>query len=131
MHPRQEELEDRLAQLCRDLDNHLEDIYGTHYSRHPNRPERGMAANPAFDGLFATSCAFTLGYGSKSGRGYVVNVEIRTLDTVSEYERNKIFAEAFSYVTSLLPKAFPERELRIIQENNIMKIVGDFSLGEV
>ena len=83
MHPKQEELERKMSLLCQALDNHLEDIYGEHYRVHPNRLKRGKAANPSFDGLFSTSLAFTLGYGSKFGRGYVVNVEVRTLDKVS------------------------------------------------
>ena len=83
MHPKQEELENKLSQLCQALDNHLEDKFGEHYRIHPNRLKRGQAANPTFDGLFSTSLAFTLGYGSQYGRGYVMNVEIRTLDKVS------------------------------------------------
>ena len=78
MHPKQEELEKKLSDLCQALDNHLEDKYGEHYKIHPNRLKRGKGANPSFDGLFSTSLAFTLGYGSKYGRGYVMNVEIRS-----------------------------------------------------
>ena len=69
MHPKQEELEKKLSTLCQNLDNHLEDLYGDHYAIHPNRMKRGKGSNPSFDGLFSTSLAFTLGYGSKYGRG--------------------------------------------------------------
>ena len=131
MHPKQEILEEKMAQLCQALDNHLEDIYGDHYRLHPNRLRRGKGSNPSFDGLFSTSLAFTLGYGSEYGRGYVVNVEIRTLDKVSQYDRTKIQAEAFSFISQNLKKFIPDQDLKIVQDGNLMKVVGDFSLGDV
>ncbi len=131
MHPKQEILEEKMAQLCQALDNHLEDIYGDHYRLHPNRLRRGKGSNPSFDGLFSTSLAFTLGYGSQYGRGYVVNVEIRTLDKVSQYDSTKIQAEAFSFISQNLKKFIPDQDLKIVQDGNLMKVIGDFSLGDV
>ena len=131
MHPKQEELENELANLCRNLDNHLEDKYGQKYRIHPNRLKRGAGSNPRFDGLFCTSIAFTLGYGSKSGRGYIVEVDIRTLDRVTEEDRKKILEDAFDYIKDNLKIYLPERELDIVKDGEVMKIVGDFSLGEV
>ncbi|MBQ7508016.1 MAG: hypothetical protein IJT52_01660 [Spirochaetales bacterium] len=131
MHPKQEILEEKMAQLCQALDNHLEDIYGDHYRLHPNRLRRGKGSNPSFDGLFSTSLAFTLGYGSEYGRGYVVNVEIRTLDKVSQYDSTKIQAEAFSFISQNLKKFIPDQDLKIVQDGNLMKVIGDFSLGDV
>ena len=96
----------------------------------PSTPT-GKAANPSFDGLFSTSLAFTLGYGSKFGRGYVVNVEIRTLDKVSQYEEADIRGAAFSFISQNLKKYLPDNDLQIVQDGNVMKIIGDFSLGEV
>ena len=131
MHPKQEILEDKLAALCQALDNHLEDIYGGHYRLHPNRLRRGKGSNPSFDDLFSTSIAFTLGYGSKFGRGYIVNVEIRTLDRVSHYDRADIIGEAFSFISQNLDSYLPGQNLRIVHDGEVMKIIGDFSLGEV
>lgn len=131
MHPKQEELENELANLCRNLDNYLEDKYGQKYRIHPNRLKRGAGSNPRFDGLFSTSIAFSLGYGSKSGRGYIVEVDIRTLDRVTEEDRKKILEDAFDYIKDNLKIYLPERELDIVKDGEIMKIVGDFSLGEV
>ena len=131
MHPKQEELENELANLCRNLDNHLEDKYGQKYRIHPNRLKRGAGSNPRFDGLFSTSIAFSLGYGSKSGRGYIVEVDIRTLDRVTEEDRQKILEDAFDYIKDNLKIYLPERELDIVKDGEVMKIVGDFSLGEV
>jgi len=130
MHPKQQELEDRLSLLCQDLDNDLEDKFGALYRIHPNRLKRGYGSNPRFDGLFSTSMAFTLGYGSQTGRGYIVEVDIRTLDNVTPEIRQDIENEAFSYIQNNLEVAFPDRNLSIVKDGNLMKIVGDFSLGE-
>lgn len=130
MHPKQEELENNLSLLCQNLDDYLEDEYGSRYRIHPNRLKRGLGSNPRFDGLFSTAMAFTLGYGSNTGRGYVVEVDIRTLDRVSPEERQEINDAAFSYIQSNLKEVFPDRNLSIVKDGNLMKIVGDFSLGE-
>lgn len=130
MHPKQEELENNLSLLCQNLDNYLEDEYGSRYRIHPNRLKRGSGSNPRFDGLFSTAMAFTLGYGSNAGRGYVVEVDIRTLDKVSPDERQEINDAAFSYIQNNLKEVFPDRDLSIVKDGNLMKIVGDFSLGE-
>lgn len=130
MHPKQEEFENRLSQLCQNLDNYLEDEYGAKYRIHPNRLKRGSGSNPRFDGLFSTALAFTLGYGSKLGRGYVLEVDIRTLDRVSPDEKKEIDDAAFQYVQSHLCEMFPDRDLSIQKDGNVMKIVGDFSLGQ-
>ncbi len=131
MHPKQEELENELAYLCRSLDNHLEDKYGQKYRIHPNRLKRGTGSNPRFDGLFSTSIAFSLGYGSKTGRGYIVEVDIRTLDRVTEEDKNNINEDAFNYIKDNLKVYLPERELELVKDGSVMKIIGDFSLGEV
>ncbi len=131
MHPKQEELENELANLCRSLDNHLEDKYGQKYRIHPNRLKRGTGSNPRFDGLFSTSIAFSLGYGSKTGRGYIVEVDIRTLDRVTEEDKNNINEDAFNYIKDNLKVYLPERELELVKDGSVMKIIGDFSLGEV
>lgn len=131
MHPKQEELEERMALLCQELDNHLEDIFGDRYAIHPNRLKRGQGSNPSFDGLFSTSMAFTLGYGSKYGRGYIVNVEVRTLDNVSQYDSIHITSTAFAFLKDKLKDYFPDHDLDIVQDGPVMKIIGDFGLGEV
>ena len=131
MHPKQEELENKLSLLCQALDNHLEDKFGEHYKIHPNRLKRGQGSNPSFDGLFSTSLASTLGYGTEYGRGYVMNVEIRTLDKVSQYDRAHIEADAFKFVSENLSTFIPGHNLDIVHDGNVMKVIGDFSLGEV
>lgn len=124
-------MERQLSIMCQNLDNHLEDMYGTKFRLHPNRMERGSGSNPSFDGLFSTSCAFTLGYGSRTGRGYLVNVDIRTLDWVSMTDKAQILDEAYDYLVRNIDRDVPGRKLGVVKENNLIKIVGDFSLGEV
>ena len=131
MHPKQEELETRLDAMCMDLDNYLEDQYRDIFPLHPNRPGRGAGANPSYDGVFATSISFTLGYGSQYGRGYLVIIDVRTLSRVSDTQREEINNRAFIYIQSALPKCFPERKLEIVRDGNLLKIIGDFSLGDV
>lgn len=131
MHPKQEEFEAKLSQLCAALDNRLEDRYGKLFPIHPNRPKRGEAAYPGFDGLFSTSVAFTLGIGSQYGRGYVMNIDVRTLDYVDPDFMTEVFNEALVFVNSNLPVYFPERDLKLVKDGRVLKITGDFSLGDV
>jgi hypothetical protein len=112
------------------LDNHLEDKYGTRYPLHPNRLERGEAASVAYDGLFSTGTQFTMGYGSQTGRGYLVVVDICTLDRVKPEDRAEIETEASRYLETLLPLYFPDRKLTLVKDGRVWKIIGDFSLGE-
>ncbi|MDA3824142.1 MAG: hypothetical protein PF450_16235 [Bacteroidales bacterium] len=128
-HPKQEKIEKNMRSLCNALDAYLEDTYGEKYPLHPNRAQRGKAGSVSYDGLFSTGTKFTLGYGSKSGRGYLVDIEIVTLENVTHENRKKIEEDAVSFLKEQLPHHFPHRELDIIQEGNVFKIVGDFSLG--
>ncbi|MCH3908672.1 MAG: hypothetical protein LKE39_06935 [Sphaerochaeta sp.] len=130
MHPKQQALEDQLRRMCDALDNHLEDKYGTRYPLHPNRLERGEAASVAYDGLFSTGTQFTMGYGSQTGRGYLVVVDICTLDRVKPEDRAEIETEASRYLETLLPLYFPDRKLTLVKDGRVWKIIGDFSLGE-
>jgi hypothetical protein len=130
MHPKQQELEDTLRKMCDDLDNHLEDLYGTTYPIHPNRLERGKAAAVEYDGLFSTGTQFTMGYGSKEGRGYIVDIDICTLSSVPKESREIAKEESKRYIAQILPLYFPNRKLQIVEDGNLLKIIGDFSLGD-
>ncbi len=111
------------------LDDHLEQTYDGAFRLHPNRPPRGRAARVAYDGLFSTGVKFTLGYGSEAGKGYLVDVEISTLDRVNPEQRAQIEDDAVRFLSAHLKEFFPERELRIVKDGKVYKIVGDFSLG--
>lgn len=131
MHPKQAILEETMARMCSDLDNYLEDMYGTEYTIHPNRPMRGRAANPSYDGLFSTGTMFTLGYGSKYGRGYIIDMEIRSLESIPAEKRREIEETGVSFLRERLTSYFPERKLEIVRDGSVWKLVGDFMLGEV
>ncbi len=129
--PRQIELERKMREMLDLLDTHLEEKYEGAYHLHPNRPPRGRAARVSYDGLFSTGVKFTLGYGSEKGKGYLVDVEISTLDRVDPLKRTEIEAEAVSFLSDHLSEFFPERNLSIVKDGRVYKIVGDFSLGSI
>ena len=130
MHPKQQALEDQLRRMCDALDNHLEDMFGNRYPLHPNRLERGQAASVAYDGLFSTGTQFTMGYGSVSGRGYIVDIDICTLERVRPEDRETIEAEATGYLRRIIPLYLPGRNLSLVKDGRVWKLIGDFSLGE-
>lgn len=129
MHPKQIALEDKLHKMCIEVDNHLEDKFGTMFPLHPNRMKRGKTASANYDGLFSTGVQFSSGYGSKLGRGYLLDIDISTLTWVKKEDRLLIEEEAISFLKTLLPIYFPDRKLEIKRDGNLIKIVGDFSLG--
>ena len=129
MHPKQSALEDQLHKMCIALDNHLEDKFGTMFSLHPNRMKRGKTASANYDGLFSTGAQFTLGYGSKLGRGYLLDIDISTLEWTKKSEVALIEEEAILFIQEALPTYLPNRVLNVKRDGNVIKIVGDFSLG--
>ncbi|NCB01126.1 MAG: hypothetical protein EOM67_03035 [Spirochaetia bacterium] len=130
-HPKQQIIETNMRKLCDALDEYLEEKYEEAYPLHPNRTERGKAGSVAYDGLFSTGTKFTLGYGSKSGRGYLVDIEIITLEKVHQQMRETIEHDAVDFLKEHISDYFPTRELDIIKEGKVFKIVGDFSLGSL
>jgi len=131
MSSQQQQLENQLRRMCDDLDHFLEDIFGDKYPLHPNRPPRGKAARVAYDGLFSTGTKFTLGYGSETGKGYLVDIEIITLSRVKPEDREEIERVAVSHLRKIIGEYFPTRELDIRKDGRVYKIIGDFSLGVV
>jgi len=129
MHPKQIELENKLHKMCIELDNHLEDTFGNLFPLHPNREKRGKTASANYDGLFSTGLQFTNGYGSSLGRGYLLDIDISTLTWVKKSDKTMIEEEAIKYLSSILIKHFPDRKLEIKRDQNVIKLVGDFSLG--
>jgi hypothetical protein len=130
-HPKTIEFDERLKKLFDEVDAYIEDLYGSSYPLHPRRPSRGETANPQADGLFNIGADFTPGYGSQLGRGYLIDVEMSTLEKVDEEARARIYRAAVDKVRQLLPLHFPERELSVRQDGNHFKIQGDFGLGDV
>ena len=123
-----EEWEERLYTLLREIDGALEDKYGKLYPLHPARPQRGETANPQYDGLFRITASYSAGYGSKLGPGYIFRVELVTFEMVPDTVRQTIESEAIQMAEDGLKRIFPERELSIARDGNVIKIYGDLSL---
>ncbi|MDI9455478.1 MAG: hypothetical protein QM442_06495 [Spirochaetota bacterium] len=130
-HPKQLALEQTLLELSHVVDDYLEDRYHDYFIRHPNRPKRGSTASASHDGLFSIGTQFTAGYGSDLGRGYIVVIEIRTLQNVPSVIRRKIEEDGIEYLRTQLPVFFPDRKIEVKKDGNLYKLVGDFSLGSV
>ncbi len=113
------------------IDDILEDKYGGSFSLHPNRPRRGRTANRESDGLFNIGADFSPGYGSFLGRGYIVHIRISTLEHIPMEIRESIKRDVEILVREKLPETFPGRDLKLERDGNLLKIIGDFSLGSV
>ncbi len=130
-HPRIQEFEACLRRLFATIDDHLEDKYGGAFELHPSRPPRGTTSRAESDGLFNIGATFTPGYGSEIGRGYVVQVDMVTLDKVPGEVRETIEQEVAELVNEKLPYYFPDRDLNVNRDRNVFKIHGDLRLGKI
>jgi hypothetical protein len=129
-HPKALAWERKLKKVFRQIDERLEAEYGDRYPLHPARPEEGSTANPAHDGLFNIGASFSGGFGSQHGAGYVVNVQMATLEDVDDAVREEIEQRVAAELEAELPKAFPNRHLKVSRDGHTFKIHGDLSLGE-
>ena len=130
-HPATIELDRQMKAMFDEIDDALEDEFGNEFSLHPNRCKRGGTANKEMDGLFNVGADFTPGYGSRYGRGYIVQIRISTLEHIPPEIKETITKEVEKLLVERLPVFFPGRGLRLEREGNLLKIVGDFSLGSV
>jgi hypothetical protein len=122
--------EETLKGVFDTLDHELEAEYGARYTLHPSRPAHGITANPEDDGLFNVGAAFSAGFGSKYGPGYVVEIRLSTLKNVPDTVRNEIKAKVFQGLKKRLSLAFPGKELHVSEENGLIRIHGDLSLDD-
>jgi hypothetical protein len=125
-----EAFEDALHGVLSEIDGALEGRWGARWPLHPARPPRGAAANPQYDGLFRVTAAFSAGFGSRLGPGYLFRVEMSTLAEVPAVEREAIEAEAARLLREGLARAFPGRDLRVDRDGAVLKIHGDLSLAD-
>ena len=128
-HPLLVKLEEKMKSIFDTIDDFLEDSYGDLYPLHPNRKRRGETSNKESDGLFNVGASFSPGYGSKYGRGYVVDIDMVTLESIPAEVKSRMYEEVAEELRKLLPTVFPERELHVSKDGNIFKIHGDFMLG--
>ena len=124
------EWERRLKTVFDGIDHELEDVYGGQYNLHPSRAARGKTANPEDDGLFNVGAAFSAGFGSQFGPGYVVDIRLSTLEKVPADIREKIKQEVFQKLEQRLPKTFPGKILHVSEEHGNIRIHGDLSLDD-
>lgn len=121
----------KLKGICDRIDAWLEEIYGGMYPLRPNRPATGMTSNPEMDGLFNIQTLFTPGFTSETGRGYLVEIEMSTLEEVDKRVRQEIQDIVLVKFRDELKSVFPDRILEIGIEGNMIKIWGDLNLGSV
>ncbi len=127
--PRVSAWEKKLGEVFDDIDHIMEDRYGTAYPLHPSRPEHGATANPSADGLFDLGAAFSAGFGSDHGRGYVVSIRLSTLSRIPADVMEQIEQEVVELLEEKLPVAFPNRDLQVERDGHSFKIIGDLSFG--
>ena len=128
-HPSAERWEAQLRAVLARIDRELEAEYRGRFPLHPARPAHGATANPESDGLFSMGAAFTAGFGSEAGPGYIVEIRLATLTSVPAAVRARIEERAIARLREELPRAFPEAGLTVIRDGPVWKIVGDLRLG--
>lgn len=130
-HPKLVAWEKSMKAMFDEIDDYLEDRYGNLYPLHPNRMPRGETSNKESDGLFNVGAAFSAGYGSELGRGYVIEVHMSTLSHVPDEIKTIIEKETAEMVREKLKVFFPDRDLEVEKDGHIYKIHGDLSLGSL
>jgi len=127
-HPKLQKWESRLKSLLNSLDDELENHFGKTLQLHPARSARGTTSSKDQDGLFDITAAFSLGLGSKTGKGYVIDIHLATLENIPGQLKKEIEDYALKALRKQLPAVFPGENLKIQKEANIIKLFGDLSL---
>lgn len=130
-HPNLIKWEKKLKSVLDEIDILLEERYGKKYDLHPARRKHGSTSNRSHDGLFDIRADFTLGLGSDKGRGYIVDIDLKTLENVPKEVIKNIENDTISELKERLSQAFPNRELNVEKDGNVIKIIGDLSLGNL
>lgn len=130
-HPNLARWEKKLKAIFDDIDLDLEQRFGDRYPLHPARAPHGSTSNPEHSGLFNVGAAYSAGYGSDFGPGYVVEVRLSTLAHVPKKIRTAVEDEVVDQLEERLPVAFPGRDLHVKRDGQVYKIFGDLSLDQV
>jgi hypothetical protein len=131
IHPKLIQFTNELEALFQEVDEVLENHWGDTFPLHPNRPKRGVTSNPEMDGLFEIAPDFTVGLNSQKGRGYIVSLRVATLEKVPAEIYENFMQESAKLITERLPIHFPGREMQVVRDGKVFKIIGDFSLGSI
>ncbi len=121
--------ESKLQVIFDRIDTQLEEKYGDAYPLRYNRPPHGCGVTPDTDGLFEIGVSFYLGIASQLGPGYVFRVKIATSSHVSPEFMTKIEEEVVETLRLELPKAFPDKNLKVARDGKLYKIYGDLDLN--
>ncbi|MBI9105520.1 MAG: hypothetical protein JEZ04_02185 [Spirochaetales bacterium] len=124
------EFDNKLKKIFDVIDDYLENNYGNRYGLHPNRPVRGVTANKASDGLFNVGASFSAGYGSVYGRGYVVDVDLATLEHVPEKVQHDIENEVAGLLREIFSEHFPDQDIKISRDGAVLKIYGELIIKD-
>ena len=122
----------RLKAVFDEIDRELETeaaLKKSPYRLHPVRLPAGATSNPEDDGLFDIGASFTAGIGSEYGPGYALTFRMATLEHVPAADIERLQNRVVAMLRERLPKAFPGTDLRVVEDVNGWKIVGDLSLG--
>lgn len=128
-HPKMIEFDKKLKKIFDEIDDYLEDKYGELYDLHPARLKRGEASNKSHDGLFSVGASYTAGFGSVYGKGYAIEVRMVTLEKIDPKHVQDVEDEVKELLRKKLKEAFPKRELFVERDKHVLKIYGDFSIG--
>jgi hypothetical protein len=123
------EWEQRLKNLFDEIDVALERQYGDRFTLHPSRSMHGSTSSREMDGLFNVGAAFSAGFGSKHGPGYVVDIRLATLERIPGELKVELRDVVQRMLIEKLPSAFPGKELHVDQERHHLRIHGDLSLN--
>ncbi len=127
--PRVLKFESKLKREVFDLiDAELEVRFGHRYPLRPNRPEEGETSNPEHDGLFRIGAAFSPGYGSEHGAGYIIDARLATFSDVPHDVEKDIETFAVERLRTRLAEVFPDRELEVRRDGHVFKIIGDLRI---
>lgn len=130
-HPKAIAWERKLGDIFDKIDAELEATYGDRYPLHPARAEKGKTSNPEHDGLFNLGAAFSAGYGSQHGAGYVVRLRVATLAHVPKPVLEEMEDVVVARLREELPSVFPGIDLKVTRDGPVFKNHGDLSLGQV
>jgi hypothetical protein len=128
-HQNVEAWEERLNDLLKRVDRALEEEYGQLFAPHPARPAKGTTANPQHDGLFRVTASFSPGFGTELGKGYVLQLDLVTLEQVPAQTADAVQRRAVRLIQDGLEAALPGRHLKVQRDGNVWKIIGDLSLS--
>ena len=120
--------EGKLRKIFKEINDVLEEKYGSLFPLNPVRARHGTTSDPESDGLFDVGATYSTGLGSKFGEGYVIEVRWATLKPVPEEMQKEAGAIAEKILNNRLAEEFPGKNLEVVHDGDVMKIVGDLSL---